>query len=186
MERVLKNRQEAEKEPGLKRALSVQASLMTPVQPMLVRWFPCHGDPLSSPRQGPPVCCHTLTFKRVSRQMGDCVLRASSVRCQLSHLTSCHSALYQEARFQRTWYSHLQRHRRVKILSAFSPEVPFSLILSLEIAEAFPWIRDRNKFGVWLEQTRVMYLHVGSYKRHSPYTFKHLEEINYLGICRWF
>ncbi|NWI70488.1 DNLI3 ligase, partial [Todus mexicanus] len=35
VERVLKNQQEAEKMPGLKRALSVQASLMTPVQPML-------------------------------------------------------------------------------------------------------------------------------------------------------
>ncbi|KAF1457881.1 DNA ligase 3, partial [Pygoscelis antarcticus] len=35
VERVLKNQQEAEKVPGLKRALSVQASLMTPVQPML-------------------------------------------------------------------------------------------------------------------------------------------------------
>ncbi|NXQ27383.1 DNLI3 ligase, partial [Alaudala cheleensis] len=35
VERVLQNQQEAEKEPGLKRTLSVQASLMTPVQPML-------------------------------------------------------------------------------------------------------------------------------------------------------
>ncbi|NXV84096.1 DNLI3 ligase, partial [Atlantisia rogersi] len=35
VERVLKNHQEAEKVPGLKRTLSVQASLMTPVQPML-------------------------------------------------------------------------------------------------------------------------------------------------------
>ncbi|NXA35384.1 DNLI3 ligase, partial [Eudromia elegans] len=35
VERVLKNHQEAEKMPGLKRTLSVQASLMTPVQPML-------------------------------------------------------------------------------------------------------------------------------------------------------
>ncbi|KAM6242051.1 DNA ligase 3 isoform 1-T1 [Porphyrio hochstetteri] len=35
VERVLQNRQEAEKVPGLKRTLSVQASLMTPVQPML-------------------------------------------------------------------------------------------------------------------------------------------------------
>ncbi|KFP21146.1 DNA ligase 3 [Egretta garzetta] len=35
VERVLKNQQEAEKVPGLKRTLSVQASLMTPVQPML-------------------------------------------------------------------------------------------------------------------------------------------------------
>uniref|UniRef100_A0A8C6IQ87 DNA ligase n=1 Tax=Melopsittacus undulatus TaxID=13146 RepID=A0A8C6IQ87_MELUD len=35
VERVLKNKQEAEKMPGLKRTLSVQASLMTPVQPML-------------------------------------------------------------------------------------------------------------------------------------------------------
>ncbi|NWZ48939.1 DNLI3 ligase, partial [Haliaeetus albicilla] len=35
VERVLKNQQEAEKMPGLKRTLSVQASLMTPVQPML-------------------------------------------------------------------------------------------------------------------------------------------------------
>ncbi|OXB72066.1 UNVERIFIED_CONTAM: hypothetical protein H355_016487 [Colinus virginianus] len=35
VERVLRNQQDAEKTPGLKRALSVQASLMTPVQPML-------------------------------------------------------------------------------------------------------------------------------------------------------
>ncbi|NXD86423.1 DNLI3 ligase, partial [Halcyon senegalensis] len=35
VERVLKNQQEAEKVPGMKRTLSVQASLMTPVQPML-------------------------------------------------------------------------------------------------------------------------------------------------------
>ncbi|NWU50943.1 DNLI3 ligase, partial [Dromas ardeola] len=35
VERVLKNQQEAETIPGLKRTLSVQASLMTPVQPML-------------------------------------------------------------------------------------------------------------------------------------------------------
>uniref|UniRef100_A0A8U7N4X1 DNA ligase n=1 Tax=Corvus moneduloides TaxID=1196302 RepID=A0A8U7N4X1_CORMO len=35
VERVLHNQQEAEKAPGLKRTLSVQASLMTPVQPML-------------------------------------------------------------------------------------------------------------------------------------------------------
>ncbi|NXK17717.1 DNLI3 ligase, partial [Arenaria interpres] len=35
VERVLKNQQEAEKMPGMKRTLSVQASLMTPVQPML-------------------------------------------------------------------------------------------------------------------------------------------------------
>ncbi|NXN32756.1 DNLI3 ligase, partial [Nycticryphes semicollaris] len=35
VERVLKNQQEAEEMPGLKRTLSVQASLMTPVQPML-------------------------------------------------------------------------------------------------------------------------------------------------------
>ncbi|XP_039576316.1 DNA ligase 3 isoform X1 [Passer montanus] len=35
VERVLQNQQEAEKVPGLKRTLSVQASLMTPVQPML-------------------------------------------------------------------------------------------------------------------------------------------------------
>ncbi|NXI74028.1 DNLI3 ligase, partial [Anseranas semipalmata] len=35
VERVLRNQQEAEKMPGLKRTLSVQASLMTPVQPML-------------------------------------------------------------------------------------------------------------------------------------------------------
>ncbi|XP_069917167.1 DNA ligase 3 isoform X2 [Oryctolagus cuniculus] len=35
VERVLRNEQEVEKEPGCKRALSVQASLMTPVQPML-------------------------------------------------------------------------------------------------------------------------------------------------------
>ncbi|KFW88912.1 DNA ligase 3, partial [Phalacrocorax carbo] len=35
VERVLENQQEAEKVPGVKRTLSVQASLMTPVQPML-------------------------------------------------------------------------------------------------------------------------------------------------------
>lgn len=35
VERVLRNQQESEKVPGLKRVLSVQASLMTPVQPML-------------------------------------------------------------------------------------------------------------------------------------------------------
>nr|KAF6416077.1 DNA ligase 3 [Molossus molossus] len=35
VERVLHNEQEVEKEPGRRRALSVQASLMTPVQPML-------------------------------------------------------------------------------------------------------------------------------------------------------
>ncbi|XP_022422098.1 DNA ligase 3 isoform X5 [Delphinapterus leucas] len=35
VERVLRNEQEVKKEPGRKRALSVQASLMTPVQPML-------------------------------------------------------------------------------------------------------------------------------------------------------
>ncbi|NXY48184.1 DNLI3 ligase, partial [Ceuthmochares aereus] len=35
VERVLKNQQEAAETPGLKRTLSVQASLMTPVQPML-------------------------------------------------------------------------------------------------------------------------------------------------------
>ncbi|NXY34805.1 DNLI3 ligase, partial [Pomatorhinus ruficollis] len=40
VERVLQNQQEAEKVPGLKRTLSVQASLMTPVQPMLVGWGP--------------------------------------------------------------------------------------------------------------------------------------------------
>lgn len=40
VERVLQNQQEAEKVPGLKRTLSVQASLMTPVQPMLVGWVP--------------------------------------------------------------------------------------------------------------------------------------------------
>lgn len=37
VERVLRNEQEVEKEPGRRRTLSVQASLMTPVQPMLVR-----------------------------------------------------------------------------------------------------------------------------------------------------
>lgn len=37
VERVLHNEQEVEKDPGRRRALSVQASLMTPVQPMLVR-----------------------------------------------------------------------------------------------------------------------------------------------------
>lgn len=37
MERVLHNEQEVEKEPGRRRTLSVQASLLTPVQPMLVR-----------------------------------------------------------------------------------------------------------------------------------------------------
>ncbi|XP_044532142.1 DNA ligase 3 [Gracilinanus agilis] len=35
VERVLENQQESEKVPGMKRTLSVQASLMTPVQPML-------------------------------------------------------------------------------------------------------------------------------------------------------
>ncbi|NWV73230.1 DNLI3 ligase, partial [Dasyornis broadbenti] len=35
VERVLQNQQEAAKAPGVKRTLSVQASLMTPVQPML-------------------------------------------------------------------------------------------------------------------------------------------------------
>ncbi|XP_037664758.1 DNA ligase 3 isoform X3 [Choloepus didactylus] len=35
VERVLRNEQEVEKEPGRRRTLSVQASLMTPVQPML-------------------------------------------------------------------------------------------------------------------------------------------------------
>ncbi|KAI5931505.1 DNA ligase 3 [Manis javanica] len=35
VERVLRNEQEVEKEPGRRRALSVQAALMTPVQPML-------------------------------------------------------------------------------------------------------------------------------------------------------
>ncbi|CAI9162631.1 unnamed protein product [Rangifer tarandus platyrhynchus] len=35
VERVLRNEQEVEKEPGQRRALRVQASLMTPVQPML-------------------------------------------------------------------------------------------------------------------------------------------------------
>ncbi|XP_063125151.1 DNA ligase 3 isoform X5 [Rattus norvegicus] len=35
VERVLHNEQEVEKDPGRRRALSVQASLMTPVQPML-------------------------------------------------------------------------------------------------------------------------------------------------------
>ncbi|KFW01878.1 DNA ligase 3 [Eurypyga helias] len=35
VERVLQNQQEAAKMPGMKRTLSVQASLMTPVQPML-------------------------------------------------------------------------------------------------------------------------------------------------------
>uniref|UniRef100_A0A8C2VBS9 DNA ligase n=1 Tax=Chinchilla lanigera TaxID=34839 RepID=A0A8C2VBS9_CHILA len=35
VERVLQNEQEVEKKPGQRRALSVQASLMTPVQPML-------------------------------------------------------------------------------------------------------------------------------------------------------
>lgn len=37
VERVLRNEQEVGKEPGRRRALSVEASLMTPVQPMLVR-----------------------------------------------------------------------------------------------------------------------------------------------------
>ncbi|OWK14304.1 LIG3, partial [Cervus elaphus hippelaphus] len=43
VERVLRNEQEVEKEPGQRRALRVQASLMTPVQPMLVRTLllPC-------------------------------------------------------------------------------------------------------------------------------------------------
>lgn len=36
VERVLRNQQESQKVPGLKRTLSVQATLMTPVQPMLV------------------------------------------------------------------------------------------------------------------------------------------------------
>ncbi|XP_015263477.1 PREDICTED: DNA ligase 3 isoform X1 [Gekko japonicus] len=35
VERVLRNQQEAQKVPGLKKTLSVQATLMTPVQPML-------------------------------------------------------------------------------------------------------------------------------------------------------
>ncbi|XP_042298572.1 DNA ligase 3 [Sceloporus undulatus] len=35
VERVLKNQQESQKVPGLKKTLSVQATLMTPVQPML-------------------------------------------------------------------------------------------------------------------------------------------------------
>ncbi|XP_061461352.1 DNA ligase 3 isoform X4 [Rhineura floridana] len=35
VERVLRNQQESQKVPGLKRTLSVQATLMTPVQPML-------------------------------------------------------------------------------------------------------------------------------------------------------
>ncbi|XP_069470992.1 DNA ligase 3 isoform X2 [Ambystoma mexicanum] len=35
VERVLRNQQESEKVPGMKRMLSVQATLMTPVQPML-------------------------------------------------------------------------------------------------------------------------------------------------------
>ncbi|XP_023373287.1 DNA ligase 3 isoform X2 [Otolemur garnettii] len=39
VERILRNEQEVEKEPGQRRALSVQASLMTPVQPMLVAHF---------------------------------------------------------------------------------------------------------------------------------------------------
>lgn len=52
MERVLQNQQEAEKVPGLKKTLSVQASLMTPVQPMLVGWVPS-WQPGSE--QGPPV-----------------------------------------------------------------------------------------------------------------------------------
>lgn len=44
VERVLRNEQEVEKQPGQRRALSVQASLMTPVQPMLVRSvaLPCY------------------------------------------------------------------------------------------------------------------------------------------------
>lgn len=52
VERVLRNEQEVEKEPGRRRALSVQASLMTPVQPMLVRMLlgpcllPLSGSPL--------------------------------------------------------------------------------------------------------------------------------------------
>lgn len=43
VERVLLNEQEVGKEPGRRRTLSVQASLMTPVQPMLVRMlsWPC-------------------------------------------------------------------------------------------------------------------------------------------------
>lgn len=40
VERVLANQQESEKAPGMKRTLSVQAALMTPVQPMLVRKDP--------------------------------------------------------------------------------------------------------------------------------------------------
>lgn len=36
VERVLRNQQQAEKVPGVKRTLSVQASLMILVQPMLV------------------------------------------------------------------------------------------------------------------------------------------------------
>lgn len=40
VERVLRNQQDAEKTPGVKRTLSVQASLMTPVQPMLVMLAP--------------------------------------------------------------------------------------------------------------------------------------------------
>lgn len=49
VERVLHNEQEVEKEPGRRRALSVQASLMTPVQPMLVRVL---LGPASSPSVG--------------------------------------------------------------------------------------------------------------------------------------
>lgn len=48
MEWVLLNEQEVEKEPGQRRALSVQAALMTPVQPMLVRMLLGACSPLCS------------------------------------------------------------------------------------------------------------------------------------------
>lgn len=69
VERVLQNQQEAEKVPGLKKTLSVQASLMTPVQPMLVGRGPS-WQPGTEQRPPPGrgsgcagLCCLTPSWK---------------------------------------------------------------------------------------------------------------------------
>lgn len=51
IDRVLRNQQEASNGSGPRKLLTVEASLMTPVQPMLVRSFAVHTHTLL-----PPVC----------------------------------------------------------------------------------------------------------------------------------
>uniref|UniRef100_A0A8D2QV38 DNA ligase 3 n=1 Tax=Zosterops lateralis melanops TaxID=1220523 RepID=A0A8D2QV38_ZOSLA len=71
VERVLQNQQEAEKVPGLKKTLSVQASLMTPVQPMLAEACKSIEYAMKKCPNGMYPCC----------QLGDFFLYFSSVVC---------------------------------------------------------------------------------------------------------